>query len=66
MEALYLLLVIALVVMVVMVIAFVFSVKSGQYDDLEGSAWRILLDDDDPKIPHNSSVKAVENTHKKD
>ena len=27
--------------------AFIWSVKSGQYDDLEGAAERILLDDDE-------------------
>jgi cbb3-type cytochrome oxidase maturation protein len=27
--------------------AFLWSLKSGQYDDLEGAAERILLDDDD-------------------
>jgi len=27
-------------------IAFLWTVKSGQYDDAEGSAARILLDDD--------------------
>jgi len=26
--------------------AFLWSLKSGQYDDLEGAAWRILDDDD--------------------
>jgi nitrogen fixation-related uncharacterized protein len=30
---------------------FAWSVKSGQFDDLEGPAHRILLDDDDPMIP---------------
>jgi cbb3-type cytochrome oxidase maturation protein len=29
--------------------AFLWSLKSGQYDDLEGAAWRILQDDDQPK-----------------
>ncbi|PZF76038.1 cbb3-type cytochrome oxidase assembly protein CcoS [Aestuariivirga litoralis] len=29
--------------------AFIWSLKSGQYDDLEGAAWRILQDDDQPK-----------------
>ncbi len=29
--------------------AFLWSVKSGQYDDLEGAAVRILDDDDTPK-----------------
>jgi cbb3-type cytochrome oxidase maturation protein len=27
--------------------AFIWSLKSGQYDDLDGAAWRILQDDDD-------------------
>jgi cbb3-type cytochrome oxidase maturation protein len=30
-------------------VAFIWSLKSGQYDDLEGAAWRILQDDDQPK-----------------
>lgn len=27
-------------------LAFFWSLKSGQYDDLEGAAWRILADDE--------------------
>lgn len=27
--------------------AFIWSIKSGQYDDLDGAAERILLDDDE-------------------
>lgn len=30
--------------------AFVWSLKSGQYDDMEGAAQRILLDDEDEII----------------
>lgn len=51
MEALYMLIPIAIGVMIIVVIAFVYTVKSGQYDDLEGPAYRILMDDDDPRIP---------------
>ena len=29
------------------------AIKSGQYDDLDGPAQRILMDDDDPMIPFN-------------
>lgn len=29
--------------------AFMWTLKSGQYEDLEGAAWRILDDDDLPK-----------------
>lgn len=28
--------------------AFMWTLKSGQYDDLEGAGWRILNDDDLP------------------
>jgi len=33
--------------------AFLWSLKSGQYDDLDGAAWRAIMDDDDtpPKSP---------------
>lgn len=51
MDALYMLIPIAIGVMVVVVVAFIYTVKSGQYDDLEGPAHRILMDDDDPLIP---------------
>ena len=27
--------------------AFLWSLKSGQYDDLDGAAWRALMDDDE-------------------
>ena len=54
MEALYVLIPIALGVMIVLVIAFLYTVRSGQYDDLEGPAHRILMDDDDPRIPGNA------------
>lgn len=29
-------------------VAFLWSLKSGQYDDLDGAGWRILSDDDLP------------------
>ncbi|MBT9538798.1 cbb3-type cytochrome oxidase assembly protein CcoS [Thiobacillus sp.] len=37
---------------VVLIIVGVFwSIKSGQFDDMEGPAERILMDDDDPLLP---------------
>ena len=30
---------------------FMWSLKSGQYEDLEGAAWRILEDDDVEDVP---------------
>jgi cbb3-type cytochrome oxidase maturation protein len=29
-------------------VAFLWALKSGQYDDLEGAAWRALMDDEAP------------------
>ncbi len=37
---------------------FIWSVRSGQYDDLEGDANRILMDDDDPLLPENQNQKS--------
>ncbi len=54
MSALSLTLLIGALVMLIIIVAFVFTVKSGQYDDLEGPAHRILMDDDDPLIPANA------------
>lgn len=35
------------------------AIKSGQYDDLDGPAQRILMDDDDPLIPFNEAKSPV-------
>ncbi len=31
-------------------VAFLWSLKSGQFDDLEGSSWRVLDDGDDKPV----------------
>jgi cbb3-type cytochrome oxidase maturation protein len=54
MEILYLLIPLALLLMVVAIAFFLWTVRSGQYDDLDGPAHRILMDDDDPMIPGNA------------
>lgn len=51
MSILYLLIPLAVVLMAVAIGFFLWSVRSGQYDDLKGPAHRILMDDDDPRIP---------------
>ena len=39
-------------VFVLLIVVGVFwSIRSGQFDDLEGPAERILMDDDDPLLP---------------
>ena len=39
-------------IFVLLIVAGVFwSIRSGQFDDLEGPAERILMDEDDPLLP---------------
>ncbi len=58
MDILYLLIPLAVIIMIIAVFAFMWAIKSGQYEDLEGPAHRILMDDDDPKIPGQGSKQA--------
>ena len=48
MEIVFLLIPLALVLAFLIGAAFCWSVRSGQFDDLEGPAHRILADDDRP------------------
>jgi cbb3-type cytochrome oxidase maturation protein len=41
-------------------LAFMWSLKSGQFDDLDGAAQRILMDDDKPIVPEGYSDAADE------
>ncbi|MDT8451520.1 MAG: cbb3-type cytochrome oxidase assembly protein CcoS [Gammaproteobacteria bacterium] len=47
MEALYLLIPLALLLVAIIVWIFLWAVKSDQFDDLEGPAHRIIMEDDD-------------------
>lgn len=51
MDILYLLIPLSVVLVIVIGGAFWWSVRSGQFDDLEGPAYRVLQDDDraDPR-----------------
>jgi len=46
MEVLVILVPLALGLGLVGLLAFLWSLKSGQYDDLDGAAWRVLSDDE--------------------
>lgn len=48
MEILYLLIPLSLVLVFAIAAIFWYALKSGQFDDLEGPAHRILMDDDLP------------------
>ncbi len=46
MDIIYLLLPVALLIVVIIIAVFFWAVKSDQFEDLEGPAHRILMDDD--------------------
>ncbi|MCP4696188.1 MAG: cbb3-type cytochrome oxidase assembly protein CcoS [Gammaproteobacteria bacterium] len=59
MEIIYLLIPLSLVLIALIVWAFLWAVQSGQFDDLEGPAHEILMDDDTPRQHHLSEDNEV-------
>jgi len=57
MNILFLLIPISLIIMGIAIWVFLWAIRSGQFEDLEGPAYRILMDDDDPRIPRRSELK---------
>jgi cbb3-type cytochrome oxidase maturation protein len=51
MEIVYLLIPIALILVGAIITVFLWAIRSGQFDDLEGPAHRILMDDDEHLVP---------------
>jgi len=69
MEILYLLIPLSVVLVFLIGAIFWWSVRSGQFDDLEGPGYRVLMDDDRPRrredpaedkgsVPSNPSEQA--------
>jgi len=50
MEIIYLLIPLSVILVGVIIWIFLWAIRSGQFDDLEGPAYRILMDDDSPKL----------------
>ena len=57
MEAVYLLIPLAVVLVALIIWALLWAIRSGQFDDLEGPAHRILMDEDEPmeSVPDDKS-----------
>ena len=51
MESVYLLIPVSVLLVFGIAIAFWWSVRSGQFDDLEGPGFRVLMDDNPPPPP---------------
>lgn len=61
MEILYLLIPLSLLLVLLIGIIFWWASKSGQFDDLSGPGFRILMDDDLPKT--TEALQAKEEDH---
>lgn len=61
MEILYLLIPLAVLIAGVIAWAFLWSIRSGQFDDLEGPAHRILRDEDEAPKPAAAKPPNPEN-----
>ncbi len=46
MDILYLLIGLSICAVAAIIAILLWAVRSGQYDDLEGPSWRVLMDDD--------------------
>jgi cbb3-type cytochrome oxidase maturation protein len=47
----------AMVFITLLVVGILWAIKNGQFEDLEGPAQRILMDEDDPMLPENQAKK---------
>ena len=56
MEILYLLIPLSVVLVFLIGAIFWWSLRNGQFEDLEGPAYRILMDDDTPKVEGSGSA----------
>lgn len=61
MDVLYFLVPVSGVFAIIIVIALLWAVKSGQFDDLEGPAYRILMDEDEKRITKTKIDEESEN-----
>lgn len=60
MEVIYKLIPGMIVLGLIFVGILIWAVKKGQYDDLEGDGQRILLDEDEEKLPESKSGRRVQ------
>jgi len=61
MEILYLLVPLSIILIGVIIWIFIWAIRSGQFDDLEGPAYRILMDDDAPqRTPESEETEKTE------
>lgn len=57
MEVIFLLIPLSLILLCLIVWVFFWAVRSGQFDDMEGPAYKILLDEDKPVSVQDPDIK---------
>ena len=57
MDILYLLIPVSLIIVAIAIWVFMWAIRSGQYEDMEGPAHRILMDDDEHLVPREPDRK---------
>lgn len=60
MEVVFGLVGVSVVLVIVIAAVLLWAVRSGQFEDLEGPAWRVIMDDDRPRIDDDQSRDATE------
>lgn len=60
MESLYLLIPVSVILVFLIGVVFWWSLRSGQLEDLEGPAYRVLMDDDRPRPPGQNGKDEVQ------
>ena len=63
MDILYILIPLSVVLVAIIVTAFLWAIRSGQFDDLEGPAHRILNDDDERPGAGPARTESGDNRH---
>ena len=66
MESLFLLIPLSILLVFLIGLIFWWATRSGQFDDLQGPAHRILLDDDTPAHPHTHDHQPTHHHHHHD
>ena len=58
MEVVFGLVGVSLLLLAVIAAVLLWAVRSGQFEDMEGPAWRVLMDDDRPPAPPPDAADA--------
>lgn len=60
MDIIFSLMGITFVLVVIIALVFVAAIRSGQFEDLEGPAWRVVLDEDTPSAANDERARGTD------